>query len=96
MSVSILGVEEGDDSVTDVAEELVKLLLGVEAIALVEGCVIVAHVLEDLLVEVVAQGRHYHDYTAHEGQGLQYFAHLTSASTTSAIELIIIIIICKQ
>lgn len=54
---SILGIEEGDNAVSEVTEKIVKLLFGAELVALVEGGIVISHVLEDLLIEVVPQGR---------------------------------------
>jgi hypothetical protein len=54
---SILGVEEGKYSIAEVGQEIMKLLLGIEPVPLGECCIIVADVLEDLLVEVVADWR---------------------------------------
>ena len=53
--------EEGDDAIADIAEHIVKLLLGVEAIVLSQSGVVVADVLEDLFVESLAGRRHDED-----------------------------------
>lgn len=63
MFSSILGIEEGDETVSEVAQKLVKLFLSIEPVALVEGGIVVADMLEDLLVEVVPHGRDEHDDT---------------------------------
>jgi hypothetical protein len=59
MIESILSIEEGDQSVANVAQKVVKLFLSVEPVSLAESGIIVSDVLEDLLVEVVAEGRDY-------------------------------------
>jgi hypothetical protein len=75
MIESILGIEEGDDAVADVGQKLVKLVLSIEPVPLVEGGIVVAHVLEDLLVEVVPQGRDQEHHAAHKPERFQQFAH---------------------
>jgi hypothetical protein len=62
---SVLGIEECDNTVTEVAQKVVKLLLSVETVSLVERGVVVAYVLEDLLVEVVAKRRDHEDDSAY-------------------------------
>lgn len=71
MCSSILGIEEGDKPMSKVAQKLMKLLLGIEPVALVERGIVVAHVLEDLLVEVVPHGRDQHDDATGYCQSLQ-------------------------
>ena len=66
--VSILGIKECDNTVSKIAEKIVKLLFGAELVALVEGCIVISHVLEDLLVEVVPQGRDHDHHAAHYAQ----------------------------
>lgn len=75
MIESILGIEEGNDSMSNIAQELVKLLLSIEPVPLVESSIVVAHVLEDLLVEVVPQGRDQEHHTAHQPDRFKHFAH---------------------
>ena len=66
--VSILGIEESDDSVSNIAEKIVKLFFGAELVALVKGGIVISHVLEDLLVKVVPQGRDQDHNAAHYAQ----------------------------
>jgi hypothetical protein len=61
---SILGIEEGDDSISDISQKLMKLLLSIESVSLVESGIIVAHVLEEFLIEVMPQGRNQEDDSA--------------------------------
>lgn len=61
----------------EVAQKLVKLLLSIEPVALVEGGIVVADVLEDLLVEVVPHGRNEHDDATHHTESFQQLAHTT-------------------
>lgn len=85
---SILGIEEGDNAVSEVTEKIVKLLFGAELVALVEGGIVISHVLEDLLIEVVPQGRDQDDDAAYYAQCFEDFAHLSIISRTFAIKLI--------
>ena len=54
---SVLGIKEGDDSMSDVAQKVVELFLGVEFVSLVQGGVVVPEVFPDFLVDVVSKGR---------------------------------------
>ena len=54
---SIFGIEEGDETVSDVAQKFVELLLGVESVSLVECGIIISDVFPYLLVDVVAKRR---------------------------------------
>ena len=54
---SVLGIKEGDDSMSDVAQKVVELFLGVEFVSLVQGGVVVTEVFPDFLVYVVSEGR---------------------------------------
>jgi len=58
---SILGIEEGNKSVSKIAEKIVKLFLSIKPISLIQCGIIVANVLEDLLIEVVAKRRNHVD-----------------------------------
>lgn len=66
--VSVFGVEEGDCTVSDVAEELMELFLSIESVALVEGGVVVANMLEELLVEVMTEGRDREDHASDQSE----------------------------
>lgn len=66
--VSVFGVEEGDCTVSDVAEELMELFLSIESVALVEGGVVVANMLEELLVEVMTEGRDHEDHASDQSE----------------------------
>jgi hypothetical protein len=68
---SILGIEEGEDSIAEIGEEVMELLLGIESVSLIEGRIIVANVFEELLVEVVPQGRDQEDHAAHQTKGFE-------------------------
>lgn len=73
--VSILGIEEGGDSMANIAQELMKLLLSIEPVPLIESGVVVAHVLEDLLVEVAPQRRYQEDDSSGNTDGFEDSAH---------------------
>lgn len=64
---SILGIKEGNKSISKIAKEIVKLFFSIEPIPLIEGGIIVANVLEDLLVEVMAERRNHVDHCTNEG-----------------------------
>jgi hypothetical protein len=57
MIESILSIEEGGESMANIAQKLMKLFLSVESVSLAESGIIVSDVLEDLLVEMVAEWR---------------------------------------
>jgi hypothetical protein len=59
MNVSIS--EEGSESVSDIAEHFIELLLGVELLVLSQGGIVVSNVLPDFLVESVSQWGNGHD-----------------------------------
>ena len=50
---SILGIKEGNKSISKIAKKIVKLLLSIEPISLIQCGIIVSNVFEDLLIEVV-------------------------------------------
>jgi hypothetical protein len=73
---SVFCIEEGGESVSDVAQKLMEFFFGVEFVSLVEGGIIVAHVFPDLLIEVVPHRRNHVDCATHQRQNLQGFSHL--------------------
>lgn len=60
---------------SQVAQELMKLLLSIEPVPLIERGVIIPDMLVDLLVEVVPQGRDQHYHARRQAQRLQDLAH---------------------
>jgi hypothetical protein len=60
---SILGIKEGDESISKIAKKIVKLFFSIEPISLIQSGIIVSDVFEDLLVEVVAKGRNHVDHS---------------------------------
>ena len=79
---SVFGVEEGDDAVSNVPQELVELLLGVEAVVLVESGVVVAEMFPYFLVEVPPEGWHHQHHAPYDRQSLQDTTHLHRCTTT--------------
>lgn len=74
---SILGIEEGDNAVANVAQKFMKLLLSVESVPLVEGGIVVTDVLKYFLVEVTAQWGNHIDCTSDNSKRFKYLSHLT-------------------
>lgn len=72
---SILGVKESNNSSADVSQEFMELLFSVESISLVEGRIIVSHMLENLLVEVVAEGWDGNDDTSNDCERFKDLGH---------------------
>jgi hypothetical protein len=65
---SVFGVKEGDCTVSDVSKELMELFLSIESVALVEGGVVIANMLEELLVEVMTEGRDHEYHTSNQSE----------------------------
>ena len=66
---SVLGIKEGDDSMSDVTQKVMELFLGVEFISLVEGGVVVTEMFPDFLVDVVSEGRNQVNCASNQRQG---------------------------
>ena len=53
---------------SQIAQELMKLLLSIEPVPLIKRSVIIPDMLVDLLIEVMTQGRDQHYHTCRQAQ----------------------------
>jgi hypothetical protein len=63
--VSIFGVKECDKALPHITQKLVKLLLCVELVSLIQCRIVIAHMLEYFVIEVVAYWGDSHNHSTY-------------------------------